>query len=349
MHARRTALLLLSALWLLPTLFTPVSASKPANNADTSQNFDDTILETPIVYPDWFKLSLGDLRDDLKDAVKKGKDGIVVYFGQHRCAYCKLFIDKDLADPTINRKLREHYDLIPIDIWGIDNIIDTNGVSYTENQLARHYKTNFTPSLVFYDRSGTPVFRLRGYYSPYQFRAALEYVTEKFYKGQTFRDYLQRAVPGMFFTRGGLNERDFFLDPPYDLKKLVADKSRPLVVFFEQGDCHACDLLHTGPLDKENTLTEIAKMNAVQLDMWSNTPVRTPSGKTMTARKWAKKLNIFYAPTLVFFDTDGKEIMRVDSVVQFYRLWGVLDYINRRGYKTEPNYQEWRLKQRKIK
>jgi thioredoxin-related protein len=90
-------------------------------------------------------------------------------------------------------------------------------------------------------------------------------------------------------------------------------------------------------------------MNAVQLDMWSNTPVRIPDGKTMTARKWARKLNIFYAPTLVFFDSNGKEIIRVDSVVQFYRLWGVLDYINRRGYEVEPNYQEWRLKQRKIK
>lgn len=337
--------LLLSALLLLSL---PAAAKKPGSK-DNFQNFDDTILETPLKYPDWFKITLGDLREDLKEAVKHGKDGIIVYYGQRRCAYCKKFIDTDLTDPGINRKLRQHYDLIPIDIWGIDTIIDTDGISYSESDLAQHYKTDFTPSLVFYDRSGTPVFRLRGYYTPYQFRAALEYVTEKFYKGETFRSYLQRAVPGMFFTKGGLNERDFFRDPPYNLKKLVADKSRPLVVFFERGDCHTCDLLHTGPLSKENTINEIKKMNAVQLDMWSNTSVITPQGEKTTARAWAKELNIFYAPTLVFFDTNGKEIIRLDSVVEFYRLWGVLDYINRRGYRIEPNYQKWRLEQRKIK
>ena len=35
--------------------------------------------------------------------------------------------------------------------------------------------TNFTPSLVFYDADGNIALRLRGYYPPYQFRAALEY------------------------------------------------------------------------------------------------------------------------------------------------------------------------------
>ena len=37
----------------------------------------------------------------------------------------------------------------------------------------------------------------------------------------------------------------------------------------------------------------------------------------------------------------------VDSVVWFYRLWGVLDYINRKGYE-ESDYQTWRLGQREL-
>jgi len=330
-------------------IVTPASASQAGDRDDTRLSFDDAQLETPLEYPAWFKLSLGNLRDDLDEAVKSGKDGIIVYFGQKRCAYCQRFLNTNLADSSIQRKLREHFDMIPIDIWGIDTIVDTNGTSYSERELAKHYKTSFTPSLVFYDKSGTPVFRLRGYYTPYQFRAALEYVIEKFYKGETFRDYLERAVPGMFFMTGGLNERDFFLEPPYNLKKLVADKSRPLVVFFEQGDCHTCDLLHTGPLTDKDVLEQISHMNAVQLDMWARTPVITPRGENTTAREWAKELGLFYAPTLIFFDSDGSEIFRIDSVVQFYRLWGVLDYVNKRAYETEPDYQEWRLKQRKIK
>jgi len=62
-----------------------------------------------------------------------------------------------------------------------------------------HYKTNFTPSLIFYDREGTPVFRLRGYYPPYKFRAALQYVTEGFYKSENFLIILPAQIPANFF------------------------------------------------------------------------------------------------------------------------------------------------------
>jgi thioredoxin-related protein len=82
--------------------------------------------------------------------------------------------------------------------------------------------------------------------------------------------------------------------------------------------------------------------------MWSDTPVITPDGRETTAREWAKDLNLFYSPTIIFFDDNGKEIIRIDSVVQYYRLWGVLDYVNKKAYLTEPDYQAWRLKQRKT-
>lgn len=89
-------------------------------------------------------------------------------------------------------------------------------------------------------------------------------------------------------------------------------------------------------------------MNVVQLNMWADTPVTTPQGKKTTAKEWASSLDIFYAPSIVFFDDDGKEIIRVDSVARFYRLWGVLDYVNQQGYKKSKDYQSWRLTQRAI-
>ncbi len=339
---------ILSALSTLLLFFTiSASAAQEQHPENSDLVFDDTQLEDELVYPDWFKLSLGDLGDDLKIAKKDGKNGIVTYFGQRRCAYCKQFFETSLADTDIQNYLREHYDLIAFDIWGIDDIIDTDGKEYSERELAVHYKTNFTPSLVFYDREGTPVFRLRGYYPPYKFRAALQYVTEGFYKSEKFPDYFARANPGEFFLLGGLTERDFFLEPPYDLATLRKN-GKPTAVFFEQGNCHTCDLLHSDPLSRKLSIQEIKKMNAIQLNMWADTPVITPQGKKITAKNWAKSLDIFYAPSIVFFDADGKEIIRVDSVTQFYRLWGVLNYVNQEGYKKSEDYQSWRLQQRKI-
>ena len=332
---------------LLLTFFTTVYATSDPGSKDSDILFDDSQLDEELVYPDWFKISLGDLGDDLEEAKSKGKKGIITYFGQKRCAYCEQFFKTSMADTDIQNYLRKHYDLIAFDIWGIDDIIDTDGKKYTERELSIHYKTNFTPSLIFYDADGTPVFRLRGFYPPYKFRAALQFVAEEFYKEETFSEYFARAETGEFFLLGGLTEREFFVGQPYDLKSLAAN-DKPTAVFFEQGNCHACDVLHSKPLSQELSLEEIAKMNVVQLNMWADTPVTTPQGKKMTAKDWARSLNIFYSPSIVFFDSKGNEIIRVDSVTHFYRLWGVLDYVNQKGYKTSKDYQGWRLQQRPI-
>jgi len=327
---------------------TPVVSENKSALTDSITIFDDSQLDEELIYPDWFKLSIGDLRDDLAEAKQAGKKGIITYFGQKRCAYCEQFFKTSLADTDIKNYLQKHYDLIAFDIWGIEDIIDTDGKQFTERELSIRYKTNFTPSLVFYNNEGRPVFRLRGFYPPYKFRAALKYVTEEFYKKERFSEYIARANPGEYFLNGGLNEREFFIDAPYDIPSLI-NNGKATAVFFEQSNCHACDLLHSGPLSKELSITELNKMNVVQLNMWSNTPITTPEGIKTSAKSWAKTLDLFYAPSIVFFNEDGKEIIRVDSVTHFYRLWGVLDYVNKKGYKQADNYQDWRLKQRKIK
>ena len=79
--------------------------------------------------------------------------------------------------------------------------------------------------------------------------------------------------------------------------------------------------------------------------MWSEVPVITPDGTSTTAREWARKLGIFYAPSVLFFDENGREIIRVESVVHFFRLRNVLNYVLSKGYLSHPNFQQWRSAQ----
>lgn len=225
----------------------------------------------------------------------------------------------------------------------MDEVTDLNGEVLTERDFALREGTNFTPSLIFYDNAGVEVMRLRGYYPPYQFRAALEYVSDGHYKRETFRDYLARGSNTMVFEPGDLNEEDFFSSPPYDLNRTMMPSERPLAVFFEQGECHACDVLHGEALRERAIVRQFGEFDSVQLDMWSDTPVITPSGERTTARQWAEDLQLFYAPSLLFFDEHGKELLRVDSVIGFYRLRNVLNYIASKAYLDEPNYQLWRV------
>ncbi len=336
-------LIVLFSIWLSFPLFAAGSAA-----VDDFYEFEDTMLDEELVYPDWFKEHFGDLEESLKTALGASKKGLIVYFGQKRCSYCEKFIQVNLEDPATQNYLRRHFDIVPIDIWGIEDITLPDGDELSEREYSVMENTNFTPSLIFYNADGEQVLRLRGLYPPYKFRAALKYVVEGFYEKESLRDYLARADPGMIFDPEGLNEQEFFVQPPFNFDRRFFKSETPLVVFFEQGKCHACDVLHTGPLAKDRLRQEVEKLEAVQLDMWSDTPIVTPQGERMSAKEWAKKLDLFYAPAMVFFDETGKEIMRVDAVTQFYRLLGVFGYINKRGYREDSNYQQWRIQRRKM-
>lgn len=306
---------------------------------------DDSPRARDIIHPDWFKASFLDLGVDLDEAIKAGKKGIIVYFGQKNCAYCEALMERDFGQKDIAEYTRHNFDVIALDIWGSREVTDLQGKTLTEHDLSILEQTNFTPSLLFYDKDGTLALKMRGYYPPYKFRAALEYVVDGHYKNERYRDYLLRADPPPKFEIGDLNERAFFQKPPFALDRSHVPANRPLVVFFEQRECHACDVLHSEPLEDPDVLLRLSQMDAVQLDMWSDTPVITPSGEKLTAEQWANNLGLFYAPTLVFFDELGKEVFRVDSVVRLHRLRQVLDYVLTRAYQ-DTDYQTWARQER---
>jgi thioredoxin-related protein len=306
-------------------------------------SFDDSPRAEILEYPHWFTQSFLDLDEDLASAVAAGKKGLMVYFGQRRCAYCHKLMKVNFGMPDIVEYTKRHFDVVPIDIWGVEEVTDVDGATLTERDLALEHKTNFTPSIIFYDADGHEALALKGYYPPYQFRAALEYVADGHYKRESFRDYLARGENRMVFEPGELNEEDFYTAPPYNLNRSAFPSERPLAVFFEQGDCHTCDVLHGEALREPAIHEQFEQIDNVQLDMWSNTPVITPKGERTTARKWAAELGLFYAPSIVFFGDKGKEILRVDSVVGFYRLRNVLNYISSKAYLAEPDYQRWRM------
>jgi thioredoxin-related protein len=305
--------------------------------------FDDAPLAEPMEHPSWFKESFLDLGADLKEAVAAGKQGLIVYFGQRRCAYCRKLLKVNFGLEDIAEYTRAHFDVVAIDVWGVAEVTDIQGRTLIERDYAEQLETVFTPSLLFFNAEGELALRLRGYYPPYQFRAALEYVADGHYRREGFRDYLARGDNRMVFDAQDLNEEPFFASPPYNLDRRVPSE-RPLAVFFEQGDCHACDVLHGQSLRDSEIFRNFEDIDSVQIDMWSDTPVVTPAGERTTARDWAAELGLFYAPSILFFDEYGKEILRVDSVVAFYRLRHVLTYIRTKAY-LEESFPHWRERQ----
>ena len=316
---------------------------RPARSADpVNPAVNDEPLSQPLVLPNWFKLSFLELHDDLQDAIREGKRGLIVYFGREYCPYCKAQLENNWGRRDIREYTQKYFDVVAINVRGAREVTMLDGTILREKQFAIREKANFTPTLLFYDRDGNVALRLVGYHPPYQFRAALEYVADGHYRTQSFRQFLDLAQPSLVEKKEGLLASPIFSAPPFNLDRSHFAAQTPLAVFFEQPSCYACDVLHGGPLENPKILKQFRKLDVVQLDMWANTPVVTPAGKRTTARKWAKKLDLFYTPTIVFFDPRGKEILRVDSVVGFHRLGHVLDYILSGEYRKPGGYSAWR-------
>ncbi len=314
--------------YLILVLLLPQSICHAVDIREGDELFvDDAPLEQRVEYPPWFRLSFLNMQDELHEVTAFNKRGLIVYFGQEYCPYCKALLETNFGSRDIEQYTRNNFDVLAIDIHGQKRVTDLQGKEMSEKAFADREKVNLTPTLVFYDRDGIEALRLQGYYPPYKFRAALEFVADGHYRDEPFRDYLQRANPPMAFEMDGMNQEEFFQPPPYVLDRSKVASKQPLLVFFEQGNCHACDVLHTAPLQNNVIRKLLGNFEIVQLDVTSDTPVITPTGERTTSKRWAESLGLFYTPTLLFFDGEGRSVMRLDSVAGFYRLRKVLEYV----------------------
>jgi thioredoxin-related protein len=333
--------------WLSVTMAGLYAHPAVADSAAEFIEFDDRPLEQDLVLPDWFKLSFLELKTDLDDARKAGKWGIILYFGRKDCPYCKIHLKKNWADRGIVTYTRKHFDVVAIDVRGDRQVTDYNGKVYkSEKTYAAKLRTNFTPSFLFVDVDGREVLRLTGYHPPYQFRAILEFVADKHYLYEPLRSFFARGESVSAFEESELNENRIFSKPPYNLDRSKKAAKTTLAVFFEEPTCHSCNVLHAGPLKDKDIVGKFEKIKVVQLDRKSDTPVVTPSGEKLTAKQWADKLGLYYSPTIIFYDENGEEILRIDSVIRFYRLNGVLDYILSKDYLEYATFQLWRHRNR---
>ena len=286
-------------------------------------------------YPAWFKDSFLNLREDVAEA-KANNKRVMLLFTQDNCPYCNALVERNLAQKAIETRLRERFDVIAVNIWGDREMVGLDGVKHTEKSYAASQKVQFTPTLLFFDEAGKMILRLNGYLPPERFKTAIEYVAQGKEKSIAYRDYVAANTPPA--AGGELIKQDFFKPAPYQLQRRG---NRPLAVFFEQKDCPSCAELHQKVLSDPETRAVLRKLDVIQLDMWSKTPVVTPQGKSLTAREWAKALDVKYAPTIVVFDPRGREIIRSEAFFKVFHTQGLIAYAVEEAYKTEPNFQRY--------
>lgn len=290
-------------------------------------------------HPTWFKESFLDLDEDVGDATNAGKR-LVLYFWQPGCPYCSQLWEDNFSDPKMVDFFRKHFEIIAINMWGDKDVISVEGSDFTEKSFAAALNIKYTPTLLFFDENKKVVHRLNGYIPSKDFKMALDFVANKREKKQSFGKYASSQV-SISNENKALHDETFFLKKGFVLDRSKQTKEKNLAVFFEQGNCKNCDLLHNKTLKDKTTLSLVKQFDAIQLARNADTPVTTPEGINTTAKEWADSLNIAYLPAIIFFDKKGKEVMRIDAQMRSFHIQSVFDYVLTETYKTEPNFQRY--------
>ncbi len=286
--------------------------------------------------PAWFKESLLDLREDLAEAAQAGK-GVLLYFYQDGCPYCERLISVNFSQQQISAKARSSFEVIAINMWGDREVTDLKGKQVSEKVFARAMKVQFTPTLLFLDANGRMVLRVNGYYPPHKFAAALDYAGGAGLPGESFADYFTRLNPAP--ASGQLHSEPGFMQPPYRLA--IKGAKKPLLVLFEQKECPACDEMHEEAFQRAETRALLHRFDVAVIDIWSDAPLQSNTGERLTAREWARRLNIQYTPSLLFFNTMGKEVFRTEAYLRPFHIQSALDYVSSGAYREEKEFQRF--------
>jgi thioredoxin-related protein len=168
----------------------------PVSAADTPQE---------IIAPSWFKPTFLDFRDDVREAAA-AKKHLMLFVSQNGCPWCKKLVEVNFRDKAVVERMQKNFDAIEMNIVGDRETVWLDGTHSSEKALAMKLKLRYTPTLLFFDERGNTVLRLNGYYDPPRFLLALDYVSNRDYRGEPdFQRYLQaRGLPAD--DRGGRSE-----------------------------------------------------------------------------------------------------------------------------------------------
>lgn len=157
-----------------------------------AQAIDDSGLHIQPFFMDSF-LEMG---ADLEDAAAIGK-GLIVIFEQRGCPYCRELHEVNFAIPELVDYQTTHFETVQLNLWGDRMVTDFDGEELSEKNLAGKWFVNFTPTIIFFPSANVGAtdlrtaegFRMPGYFKPFHYGSALEYVATGAYLDEGFQRF----------------------------------------------------------------------------------------------------------------------------------------------------------------
>lgn len=151
---------------------------------------------------EWFSMTFRDVSEDIAAAQVEGKR-LAIIFEQRGCIYCREMHEKILSDPEVRNYIKANYMVVQYNMFGDEEVTDTDGEVLTEKSAARKWGYIFTPTIVFLPEkldetvpvSKAAVATMPGAFGKLTFLNMFRWVREKGYEGgEHFQVYHARIV-----------------------------------------------------------------------------------------------------------------------------------------------------------
>ena len=111
----------------------------------------------------------------------------------------------------------------------------------------------------------------------------------------------------------------------------AAREGKRVMVYFGQDGCPYCKALMKASFGP-GPITDKTRRHfvAIAINLWGDAPVTWVDGTQTTEKALARQLAVQFTPTLLFFETDGRLVLRINGYLPPERLTHVLDYVIQR-------------------
>lgn len=170
--------------------------------ASTIPGLSSEVGEDGLHKEDWFALTFRDVAEDMASAKEEGKR-LVMIFEQRGCIYCRKMHEDILSDPEVAEYIKTNFKVVQYNMFGDEEVTDTDGEVLTEKTAARKWGFAFTPTMVFMPEEITdskPASQLAvqvmpGAFGKWTFLNMFRWVREKGYEGdEHFQKYHARVI-----------------------------------------------------------------------------------------------------------------------------------------------------------
>ena len=175
---------------------TIIAASIMATTVMAAQLGDDGLHKQP-----WFAVTFKDIKEDIETAKADGKR-LAIIIEQRGCIYCKKLHETVFSDAKVVNYIKDHFVVVQYNMFGDEEVIDSDGETLTEKKAARKWGLAFTPTIMFLpedastkNAKASAVMVMPGAFGRYTTLHMFQWVKEKGYlSDEPFQKYHARKL-----------------------------------------------------------------------------------------------------------------------------------------------------------